>query len=108
MATTRNRDLDEMIERNSLGALPLGKREKDLKKSKEATRVRFGVLVHEGVGWAKVVKPKKGGTSNGAGRTTQPSRGNSDEPMLTASEWRVGFGPADRVLRMRKGGSHVI
>lgn len=79
VATTRNRDLDEVSKGHSLGALPL---------EHTGIRVRFGVLVGEA----------------GKGVGDEASDGGNDR---VGGERHLGFGAAEKVLRLRRGGRYV-
>ena len=81
IATTRNRDLDKVSRGHSLGALPLGYTE---------MKVRFGMLLGDGEKrgdeWDAVVDVKEGGVMGAR---------------------HLGFGAAERVAGLRKGGRYV-
>ena len=81
IATTRNRELDEVSRGHSLGAIPLGY---------TGMKMRFGVLHGEG---EKRVNPWDE-TSN-----TNQGDGLADP--------HIGFGSAERVQRLRKGGIYI-
>ena len=81
IATTRNRELDEVSRGHSLGALPLGYTK---------MKVRFGTLLGDGEkrgdDWDAAVDVKEGGSMGAR---------------------HLGFGAAEKVGGLRKGGRYV-
>lgn len=77
MATTRNHELDAVSRGHSLGALPL---------QHTSMKVRFGEILEE----------KEGKVWEG-----------DDEGVERRSGRHIGFGAADKVVRLRKGGKYV-
>ena len=82
IATTRNKELDEASKGHSLGALPMGNSE---------MRLRLGVLVGG-----------KGKTD--AGRDDSVNDGEEGGGF---GGRHIGVGPAERVVRLRKGGAYI-
>ena len=77
LATTGDSDLHQLSQGHSLGALPLD-------KEMSAVKVRFGALV------------KDGGTRN-----------SWEEGQPSDEVGRVGFGPAQNVVGLVKGGQYI-
>ena len=77
MATTRNHELDAVSRGHSLGALPL---------QHTGMKVRFGELAEQ----------KEGKAWEGDGEEFERQSGR-----------HIGFGAADKVVKLRKGGKYV-